>query len=81
MTRRWRRAGGALVPAPPTPATITTDDVSLGAYIGGAGQEHLIRCPRCAETVSWAPAAWWSTRCACGYRWRVEVRAVGERDG
>lgn len=44
------------------------------------GDAYEIQCPQCGETVFWAEYMMTNRNvCYCGYKWRVQVRAVGAK--
>ncbi len=65
----------------PIPKQVETTEIEHAKNLhSDAGDGHTFKCPKCDDEITIADYGWWENRCSCGYRWSLELKAVGELD-
>ena len=54
-------------------------DLDFESSGGDAGVIYTMRCEDCGDKINVAEYQWWDTKCSCGYRWSLVVKAVGTK--
>ena len=44
-----------------------------------SGMTFTLICPKCTDKIRVAECCWWDTECSCGYYWKLDIRAIGEK--
>ena len=54
-------------------------DIEL-SYDREAGNTATMRCPNCGDEVVVSDYGWWSTVCACGFKWHLVAYVYTDDD-